>query len=133
MLNELNLQALLWTGAGADSIRKFHLPFSHAGSGVCHDQQVQRGLPWCPLLRWQRVSSSYTRAFLAVRNQHFDCGFGTESCMINLALLMESFYTGRFIDMAETLCQKRALAAFRLDPEKWGGQWFLLLLKQTLL
>lgn len=30
---------------------------------------------------------------------------------------------GRFIDMAETLCQKRALAAFRLDPEKWGG-WF---------
>lgn len=30
---------------------------------------------------------------------------------------------GRFIDMAESLCQKRALAAFRLDPEKWGG-WF---------
>ena len=25
-----------------------------------------------------------------------------------------------FIDMAETLCQKRALAAFHLDPEKWG-------------
>lgn len=28
----------------------------------------------------------------------------------------------RFIDMAETLCQKRALAAFHLDPEKWGGK-----------
>lgn len=28
--------------------------------------------------------------------------------------------------MAETLCQKRALEAFHLDPEKWGGkpvQW----------
>ena len=24
--------------------------------------------------------------------------------------------------MAETLCQKRALAAFNLDPEKWGGE-----------
>jgi len=24
--------------------------------------------------------------------------------------------------MAETLCQKRALEAFRLDPAKWGGK-----------
>ncbi|KAG6554383.1 hypothetical protein Mapa_004300 [Marchantia paleacea] len=32
------------------------------------------------------------------------------------------YYGGNeFIDMAETLCQKRALAAFRLDPEKWGA------------
>lgn len=23
--------------------------------------------------------------------------------------------------MAESLCQKRALEAFRLDPAKWGG------------
>lgn len=23
--------------------------------------------------------------------------------------------------MAETLCQKRALEAFQLDPAKWGG------------
>lgn len=31
------------------------------------------------------------------------------------------YYGGNeFIDMAETLCQKRALEAFRLDPEKWG-------------
>nr|GEV56917.1 glycine hydroxymethyltransferase [Tanacetum cinerariifolium] len=31
-------------------------------------------------------------------------------------------YYGRneFIDMAEILCQKRALEAFRLDPAKWG-------------
>lgn len=28
----------------------------------------------------------------------------------------------RYIDMAETLCQKRALEAFRLDPAKWGGK-----------
>jgi glycine hydroxymethyltransferase len=31
------------------------------------------------------------------------------------------YYGGNeFIDQAETLCQNRALAAFRLDPEKWG-------------
>lgn len=28
----------------------------------------------------------------------------------------------RYIDMAELLCQKRALEAFRLDPAKWGGK-----------
>ncbi|KAL1300878.1 serine hydroxymethyltransferase, mitochondrial-like isoform X2 [Arachis hypogaea] len=26
----------------------------------------------------------------------------------------------QYIDMAERLCQKRALEAFRLDPAKWG-------------
>lgn len=31
------------------------------------------------------------------------------------------YYGGNeFIDMAERLCQKRALAAFHVDPEKWG-------------
>ena len=31
------------------------------------------------------------------------------------------YYGGNeFIDMAESLCQKRALEAFGLDPEKWG-------------
>jgi len=31
------------------------------------------------------------------------------------------YYGGNeFIDQAETLCQQRALAAFRLDPAKWG-------------
>lgn len=25
--------------------------------------------------------------------------------------------------MAESLCQKRALEAFQLDPAKWGGKW----------
>jgi len=31
------------------------------------------------------------------------------------------YYGGNeFIDMAESLCQKRALEAFHLDPEKWG-------------
>eukprot|EP00250_Pteridium_aquilinum_P033202 c5313_g1_i1 orf=496-2067(-) len=31
------------------------------------------------------------------------------------------YYGGNeFIDMAESLCQKRALEAFRLDPTKWG-------------
>ncbi|CAL9222884.1 unnamed protein product, partial [Arabidopsis halleri] len=31
------------------------------------------------------------------------------------------YYGGNeYIDMAETLCQKSALEAIRLDPEKWG-------------
>ncbi|KAJ7958885.1 Serine hydroxymethyltransferase [Quillaja saponaria] len=31
------------------------------------------------------------------------------------------YYGGNeYIDMAETLCQRRALEAFQLDPEKWG-------------
>ena len=31
------------------------------------------------------------------------------------------YYGGNeFIDMAETLCQRRALEAFNLDPAKWG-------------
>ena len=31
------------------------------------------------------------------------------------------YYPGNeFIDMAERLCQKRALEAYRLDPEEWG-------------
>lgn len=29
----------------------------------------------------------------------------------------------RYIDMAERLCQKRALEAFKLDPTKWGGNY----------
>lgn len=32
-----------------------------------------------------------------------------------------TFWSNRYIDMAESLCQKRALEAFRLDPTKWGG------------
>ncbi|KAL5196750.1 hypothetical protein ABZP36_000262 [Zizania latifolia] len=32
------------------------------------------------------------------------------------------YYGGNeYIDMAESLCQKRALEAFHLDPAKWGG------------
>ena len=31
--------------------------------------------------------------------------------------------TVRYIDMAQSLCQKRALEAFRLDPAKWGGKY----------
>lgn len=33
--------------------------------------------------------------------------------------------------MAETLCQKRALEAFRLDPAKWGGIAFDLQVKHV--
>lgn len=38
-------------------------------------------------------------------------------CGLDLPLL-------RYIDMAERLCQKRALETFRLDPAKWGGKHF---------
>ena len=29
--------------------------------------------------------------------------------------------------MAESLCQKRALEAFQLDPAKWGGKYVFFL------
>lgn len=38
--------------------------------------------------------------------------------MVSVLVLLAS----RYIDMAESLCQKRALEAFNLDPEKWGGK-----------
>lgn len=38
--------------------------------------------------------------------------------------IMKNGWLSRYIDMAETLCQKRALEAFRLDPAKWGGNKF---------
>lgn len=38
-----------------------------------------------------------------------------------LLLLSRRYYAGNeFIDMAESACQRRALEAFNLDPEKWG-------------
>lgn len=43
--------------------------------------------------------------------------------MVVLALLAR-----RYIDMAETLCQKRALEAFNLDPEKWGGKILMMVI-----
>lgn len=39
----------------------------------------------------------------------------------------------RYIDMAESLCQKRALEAFQLDPSKWGGTSFAMVKHITLL
>lgn len=46
------------------------------------------------------------------------------SCLLEISLCV--FFiplSSRYIDMAETLCQKRALEAFRLDPKKWGGSY----------
>ncbi|VVA41357.1 PREDICTED: serine [Prunus dulcis] len=37
-----------------------------------------------------------------------------------LELISSENFTSLFIDMAEYLCQKCALEAFRLDPAKWG-------------
>lgn len=45
----------VFSGAGVDSIGEFYLAFSDAGGGFSHDEQVQRRVPWCPLLWWQRV------------------------------------------------------------------------------
>lgn len=36
--------------------------------------------------------------------------------------LTKFYHLIRYIDMAESLCQKRALEAFQLDPQKWGGK-----------
>jgi hypothetical protein len=48
-----------------------------------------------------------------------------DACLLEhsgLALVLFFFLGCRYIDMAERLCQKRALEAFRLDTEKWGGK-----------
>ena len=40
---------------------------------------------------------------------------------IKFFLLSIRYYGGtEFVDQVETLCQKRALETFQLDPEKWG-------------
>lgn len=56
------------------------------------------------------VSSSVMEAVGSVMTNKYSEGYpGTR------------YYGGNeFIDQAESLCQKRALEAFRLDPEKWG-------------
>lgn len=41
-----------------------------------------------------------------------------------LCLMLSKLHL-RYIDMAESLCQKRALEAFQLDPAKWGGEHML--------
>ena len=50
----LSLRAIA-TGLGAHPVRELCVVIGHGGSRLHHDQQVQRGLPWRPLLRWQRV------------------------------------------------------------------------------
>uniref|UniRef100_A0A8B9TCK0 Serine hydroxymethyltransferase-like domain-containing protein n=1 Tax=Anas platyrhynchos TaxID=8839 RepID=A0A8B9TCK0_ANAPL len=40
---------------------------------------------------------------------------------LNPALFSGRYYGGtEFVDELERLCQKRALQAYRLDPQKWG-------------
>uniref|UniRef100_A0A7S3C438 Serine hydroxymethyltransferase n=1 Tax=Prasinoderma singulare TaxID=676789 RepID=A0A7S3C438_9VIRI len=57
--------------------------------------------------------------------------FGSRSVMETVGSVMTNKYSegypgqryyggNEFIDQAESLCQKRALEAFRLDPERWG-------------
>ncbi|PWZ56769.1 Serine hydroxymethyltransferase, mitochondrial [Zea mays] len=46
--------------------------------------------------------------------------FTSVSVMQAVGSVMTNKYSEGFIDMAESLCQKRALEAFRLDPAKWG-------------
>jgi hypothetical protein len=40
-------------GVGAHPIREFYVSVSDAGGGFRHDQQVQRGVPWRKILRWE--------------------------------------------------------------------------------
>ncbi|XP_021888102.1 serine hydroxymethyltransferase, mitochondrial-like [Carica papaya] len=44
----------------------------------------------------------------------------SEGYPVSFSFQSLNFTRGRYIDMAESLCQKRALEAFQLDPEKWG-------------
>jgi len=61
-------------------------------SGLLHDKQIFRRISW-----------------------------GTVCCYHELFGSRFSYYGGnQVIDESERLCQKRALAAFHLDPSKWG-------------
>ena len=52
-------------------------------------------------------------SFVLYHSMHYECFI--------LTLIFDRYYGGNeFIDESESLCQKRALQAFRLDPEKWG-------------
>jgi hypothetical protein len=51
----LNWFDLFDSGAGAHPIGEFHVRVSDAGGGISHDQQIQRGVPRCKILRWKRV------------------------------------------------------------------------------
>lgn len=55
---------------------------------------------------------------------HASCSVPTVTQRVRTRVMRHAgarYYGGNeFIDQAETLCQQRALKAFRLDPEKWG-------------
>jgi len=74
------------------------------------DEQVQRGLPRCALLRRQRVHrhGGAVRASLV--------GDARRCELPQLSLVPPAHAP----PPALSLCQKRALEAFRLDPAKWG-------------
>ncbi|PON97094.1 Serine hydroxymethyltransferase [Trema orientale] len=63
-----------------------------------------------------KYSEGYPGARYYGGNEYVDSSLTPWLCFFIIFLLLMVVY----IDMAETLCQKRALEAFRLDPEKWG-------------
>lgn len=78
-----------------------------------------------------KYSEGYPGARYYGGNEYVECFLSSfcycDSSAGNLGFLdfpnskVMAAFTFRYIDMAETLCQKRALEVFRLDPAKWGG------------
>jgi hypothetical protein len=66
----LNWFDLFDSGAGAHPIGEFHVRVSDAGGGVSHDQQIQRGVPRCKILRWKRVGVCSISVILFPRKMH---------------------------------------------------------------
>ena len=114
---------------------KFILYGMRRGSNL-YLRRISRRCRWCkPLDRWWRINTAkdipvldtmeemsmwicfWTFCF-EFRNLEIYCRIWIAVCWFWDCVYYSGF---RYIDMAETLCQKRALEAFRLDPAKWGG------------
>jgi len=84
-------------------------------------------MPWAVSCRTSTRRATRTHGALAA---HLATP-GVWSSPPRLTYFSHRYYGGNeFIDQAESLCQKRALETFDLDPEKWGvnvqtlsGQW----------
>ena len=73
-----------------------------------------RTLPLAPLCKlWARLCRTSIRKAIPA--------LGITSFKSARVLIFNSYYGGNeFIDQAEELCQKRALEAFKLNPDEWG-------------
>lgn len=117
----------IYEGAGTHSLRKLHLCLCDASSWICYDQKEQWRMSWCKILWRKWVCSPFLEQYYIMNDFNFSAAIlfkslHAESCSSNWFTREGKMWFCRYIDMAETLCQKRALEAFRLDPAKWGGK-----------